>query len=182
MSKEQSLRIIGRLWVAGEGQIGWSELDLQDDPTAVKQAGDVWCEAASGEMLLADRGIKTTQHLIVQLTGITDKGINEEMLIRALTTLDPTGKYDWRGGFVFIPNVEARHVFRSLNTTGTWGAVIRTQSGYLHMVVINGLDSKERVIIRDPASGRRYHTPLDEFLQYWTEVAVYAFPLRAEKE
>lgn len=133
-------------------------------------------------MLLADRGIKTTQHSIVKLTGITDKGINEEMLIRALSTLDTTGQYDWRGGFVFIPGAEAKHVFRSLNTTGTWGAIIRTRSGYLHMVVVNGLDNKERVIIRDPAEGKRYHIPLDEFLLYWTEVAVYAFPLRAEKE
>ena len=180
MTKEQPLRIIGLLWVAGEGEIGWSKLDLQDDPTAVRQAGDVWCEAASGEMLLADRGIKATQHSIVKLTGITDKGINEGMLIRVLTTLDTTGKYDWRGGLVFIPGVEAKHVFRSLNTTGTWGAIIRTQSGYLHMVVVNGLDSRGRVIIRDPAEGKRYHTPLDEFLQYWTEMAVYAFPLRAK--
>lgn len=77
--------------------------------------------------------------------------------------------------------VEAKQVFLSLSNTGTWGAIIRTQSGFLHMVVVNGLDKLGRVIIRDPAEGKRYHTPLDDFLQYWTEVVVYALPLDEKK-
>ena len=114
MTNKQPVQLMGSLWVAGEGEIGWNELDWQEDPAAIQQAGDVWCEAACGEMLLADRGIKATQHSIVKLTGMTDKGINEKILIRALTALDTTGKYEWRGGFVFIPGAEARQVFLSL--------------------------------------------------------------------
>lgn len=181
MIDKQSLQLMGSLWVAGEGEIGWNELDWQEDLTAIQQAGDVWCEAACGEMLLADRGIKASQHSIVKLTGMTNKGINERVLIRALTALDTTGKYEWRGGFAFIPGVEAKQVFLSLSNTGTWGAIIRTQSRFLHMVVVNGLDKQGRVIIRDPAEGKRYHTPLDDFLQYWTEVVVYALPLDEKK-
>ena len=42
-----------------------------------------------------------------------------------------------------------------------------------HMVVVDGLDSLERVIIRDPGRGTRYLMLWDEFTRVWEGQTVW---------
>lgn len=170
--------LAGQGWYAGEGPIGWAELDPQDDPRAVQQVEEVWCGAATGQMLLADRGIVVSQFDIVQRAGLTEAGIHDKGLAQALQMLDGTGRYEWQAGSPVLAGVhEEEALFHALSAYGSWGAIILTRGRFLHMVVVDGLDEQGRVIIRDPAQGKRYHIAFGEFFyEFWTLIAVWAVP------
>lgn len=162
---------------AGQGLIGWDEEEVVRDPAVIRQAGEVWCAAACGEMLLAARGVAGTQQEIVAHAGITHKGLSDAMLVWALTQLDATPHHLWQSGYITLPEAASREVVaRTLTSTGTWAAVIQTEAAFFHMVVVAGVDAGGHVIIHDPAEGQRYTVTMVDFLAHWTGIAVYAQP------
>lgn len=151
--------------------IQWKTLGEIIDPAVVKQADSLSCVPACGEMLLRDRQIKATQSIIATGTGIPgDAG----SLVAILNRLDSSGAGLWQGGAVSIPGATREEIITGLNTSGSWGAVVWEQSVNIgHMVLIDGLDATGRVEVRDPWDGSHYQVAMSEFLQFWTDIAVF---------
>lgn len=42
-----------------------------------------------------------------------------------------------------------------------------------HIVVVDGQNSAELVLIRDPWEGTSYKMEIDEFLRVWSQIAVF---------
>jgi ABC-type bacteriocin/lantibiotic exporter with double-glycine peptidase domain len=156
-------------WAGAGGN--WPAIDEIFDPKVVKQKSDLSCVAACGEMLLKDRGINISQAVIEELIGLASA---PEFLAGALNELNPDTSGQWKGAFLNLPGATQFQVFETLNTTGSWAAVLWEKGvGIGHMIIVDGLDEDEYVMIRDPWQGTRYRMIIDDFLQYWSQSGVY---------
>lgn len=49
----------------------------------------------------------------------------------------------------------------------------RLRRGVCQMIIVDGFDDEERILIRDPWASTKYKMDIEEFLNYWTLFAVY---------
>ena len=152
--------------IAGAGG-HWPIIDEVVDSTIVRQKKVSACGPACGEMLLRDRNVVISQSQIGE--DLTDaKGLSD-----ALNQLDDSGCL-WKGGALSLPGGDIQALFTTLNNTGSWAAMMwETGNKVGHWVVVDGLNLKGRVLIRDPMHGTKYKMSYEDFLDYWTEYAVY---------
>jgi Papain-like cysteine protease AvrRpt2 len=157
----------------------WQVLDECDDPSVVKQFNADACAAACGEMLVRDR-ISTSmgQRDIVRVAG----GVPMEMPTLAIA-LNRLVQWPgiWIGAMVGIDGATDEALLQALCETGSWAAGFWEDGAPLgHVVVVDGLDEKGWLFIRDPWGqeqtsryGSRYRMGLDAFLEVWSRQAVY---------
>lgn len=156
-------------WAGAGGN--WPAIDEVVDATVVRQQSEFSCAAACGEMLLRERGINVTQTAIEERSGVpTAPG----MLASTLTEFDSDTSGQWRGGFLDLPGATEWEIVEMLNGTGLWAAVFWEMGARIgHMVIVEGLDKRGSVLIRDPWEGTRYRMRKEDFLQYWNLTGVY---------
>jgi filamentous hemagglutinin len=149
----------------------WPTIDEVVDPKVVKQQDDLSCGAACGQMLLQDRGINVDQSTVARETGGVP--VSPASLKSGLTALDPEGTHTWVGGT--IPGETGAQTIQSLSRKGSWAAILwdgpNARMG--HMVVVDGMDNADRVLIRDPWNGTSYKMRLRDFLDVWTDIAIF---------
>ncbi len=152
----------------------WPIIDEIADPTVVRQQNNLSCAPACGEMLLQDCGINDiTQMDIANETGVPTDALG---LARALNILDPDDSRQWIGGSLTIPGATESQLFDTLNETGTWGALLKEWRPGIklsHVVIVDGIDDRGKVLIRDPWEGTRYKMTREDFLNYWTTNAIF---------
>jgi len=153
----------GRLFRTDMGKArrpyNWEALNERFSTEVLRQSTKDSCISAVGDMLTD--GKVTEQELIHKL--------GERPGIKDLPDLLGTG---WTS--------EARN-FKSLAEIGQhrpWGAEMMENSGTeleksFHAVVVDGINSKGLVVIRDPWEGTIYEMTQDKFLKDWTRGAVY---------
>ena len=158
---------------AGAGG-NWPLFDEMLDPYVVQQQSPLSCGAACGEMLLRDRGVEVTQKIIEKITGAP---ISVKVLAPVLETLDSSDSRGWAGGTIVIPGASDEDLVRTLNSTGSWAAVMWELGASVgHLVVVDGLDKMGRVMIRDPWHGTSYKMEMADFVASWSLLAVYSLP------
>ncbi|ACK74146.1 conserved hypothetical protein (plasmid) [Gloeothece citriformis PCC 7424] len=156
-------------WAGAGGN--WPAIDEVFDPRVVQQQDKLACGAACGEMLLRDCGINITQGAIIDQTGVP---ITAALLAEVMNSFEPGNKRSWAGGLLEIPGATRADVMEVLNTTGSWIAMLwETGAKIGHMVIVDGVDLLEYVLIRDPWQGTRYKLRKEDFLQYWSDYGVY---------
>ena len=157
------------VWAGSGGN--WPVRDETFDPGVVLQQDQLSCGAACGEMLLRDCGINVTQAAIVATIGVP---ITSRRLAEVLNIFNPSTSPRWAGGPLAIKGATQEEVFDTLNTTGSWAAMLwETGSKIGHMIVVDGIDREGYVLIRDPWEGTRYTMKKSDFLQYWNDYGVY---------
>jgi len=83
------------------------------------------------------------------------------------------GYQGWLGAFIDV-FTNPRQTFTALLAYGPFATTLHTFGMHMsHMVVVDGLDSMERVIIRDPSRGTRYLILWDEFTRVWEGQTVW---------
>lgn len=145
----------------------WRVIDEKVDMRVVKQQDNLSCGAACGEILLREKGIND----IDQARIVKDSGApaSPAYLASVLNQLSPSDVGEWRGGGLEIEGVGFSQLLDCLICTGVWVAELRELGARLaHLVVVDGLDEQERVLIRDPWRGKSYRMEREEFLNYWT--------------
>lgn len=151
----------------------WRVFDEIADPNVVKQQDKLSCGIACGEMLLKERQIYGVhQSIIAAETGVP---VSVEALAVALNTLDYSDSSLWLGGTVSIPGATNSEIVDVLISTGYWAAVLWEPLADLgHMVIVDGIDDTEKILIRDPWNATRYKMDREEFLNYWNVQAIYS--------
>lgn len=155
----------------------WQIIDEIIDPNVIRQENDVSCGPACAEMLLKDRGIDISQTLIASQTGVPT---DTKTLTVMLNIVDPDPNRQWVGGSLTIPNATSSELLDTLNTTGSWAALLRQFRPVVklsHLVIVDGVDDRDRILIRDPWEGTRYKMERESFLEHWTNEAIFAFKL-----
>jgi filamentous hemagglutinin len=156
-------------WAGADGN--WPAVDEVFDPSIVQQQDKLACGAACGEMLLRNYGLIVSQELIIDQTEVP---ITAALLAEVMNSFEPSNKLSWVGGPLGIPGVTRADVFEVLNTTGSWIAILwETGAKIGHMVIVDGVDLLEYVLIRDPWQGTRYKLRKEDFLHYWSDYGVY---------
>jgi hypothetical protein len=83
------------------------------------------------------------------------------------------GYQGWLGAFVDV-FTNPRQTFTTLLAYGPFATTFHTFGMHMsHRVVVDGLGSLERVIIRDPGRGTRYLMLWDEFARVWEGQTVW---------
>lgn len=144
----------------------WQVIDEKIDLRVIKQQDNLSCGVACGEMLLKTKGIDNIdQALIVMESG---KPVSPAYLASVLNRLSPSNEGEWRGGGLAIEGLDFSELFYCLISTGVWIAELRELGARLgHLVIVDGIDSQDRVFIRDPWHGTSYQMEKTEFLDYW---------------
>ncbi|MBA3923842.1 MAG: C39 family peptidase [Nostocaceae cyanobacterium] len=154
-------------WAGAGGR--WEVINETFTSEVVQQQDNLSCGAACGEMLLRDLGISITQADIAAEIGVP---VTSRGLAAAMNTLAPS--FSWAGGPLSIPNATISQLLYTLNSTGSWAAMLWESGSTIgHMVVVDGINETGYILIRDPWSGTKYQMRLDEFCQYWNEYAIY---------
>ncbi len=150
----------------------WQVIDEVDDPTVIKQQDCLSCGPACGEMLLREQGISHINQ--ENIASIGETPVNVSGLAETLNQLDPSDSRQWVGGYLEIPGANSGDVLELLIGEGSWIAELREPEARLgHLVVIDGLDSLWKILIKDPWDGVRYTMDKEEFLQFWTMQGIY---------
>jgi hypothetical protein len=96
---------------------------------------------------------------------------NAARLAEAMNRL--AGYQGWLGAFIDV-FTNSRQTFTALLAYGPIATTLHTFGMHMsQMVVVDGLDSMERVIIRDPSRGTRYLMLWDEFTRVWAGQTVW---------
>ena len=157
--------------LAGAGG-NWPVIDEISDPSVIQQQGDLSCGIACGQMLLKDRKINIESADIEALTGTP---VSSQGLASALNLLESDQSRQWEGGPLKLPGPARTTRSETLNTTGSWSAMLwETSAGIGHLIIVDGLDDLGYVLIRDPWEGTKYKMTQDHFCQYWTTEAIFA--------
>ena len=143
----------------------WKRLDEKFDKTVIKQTNDFSCVAAVGEMLAKHYGLPITQKEILSEIGELS---NAFALARYLNKVDKTeGK--WIGGN-FPPVI--KFIEGITTSTKVWVVVLRERSALGHAVLINGLDEKGLVKIKDPFDQTSYKITFEDLFEVLSEFVV----------
>jgi filamentous hemagglutinin len=127
-------------------------------------------------MLFADRGVKITQQTIEEASFAPIDAID---LAAVLNKLEPSQTRLWLGGAFVVPGSD-KDLIRELNRSGSWAAVLWERRASIgHLVVVNGLNEKGRVIVRDPWDGTMYTMEIQDFLSVWLRTGIYSKRKRA---
>ncbi|MDH5640208.1 MAG: hypothetical protein OEY28_02855 [Nitrospira sp.] len=163
---------------AGAG-IKWKVLHEIVDGTVLAQIDDAACGPACLEMVLGDRGINISHADIVdrarRLAPMSNNFVALDVVVTLLNDFDPGA---WVGGELGLPGANQEALVRILNGTGTWIAFVNK-----HFVVVDGIDSKGRILVRDPwyepgiqrgiRAGSRYTVSWKTFSESWRSVGIF---------
>jgi len=101
--------------------------------------------------------------------------VSSQGLASALNLLESDESRQWEGGPLKLPGATEKQLLETLNTTGSWSAMLwETSAGIGHLIIVDGLDDLGYVLIRDPWEGTKYKMTQDNFCQYWTTEAIFA--------
>jgi ABC-type bacteriocin/lantibiotic exporter with double-glycine peptidase domain len=148
----------------------WERLDEAHDLAVVRQLLPVSCGPACGAMCLRHHHIMVTQSAVALAQGsvLTHDAVR---LAEAMNRL--AGYQGWLGAFVDV-FTNPRQTFTALIAHGPFATTLHAFGMRMsHMVVVDGFDSMERVIIRDPGRGTRYLMLWDEFTRVWEGQTVW---------
>jgi hypothetical protein len=148
----------------------WERLDEAHDLSVVWQLHPVSCGPACGAMLLKNHDVMVMQSAVALAQGsvLTHDAAR---LAEAMNRL--AGYQGWLGAFVDV-FTNPRQTCTALLAHGSFATTLHTFGMHMsHMVVADGLDSLERVIIRDPGRGTRYLMLWDEFTRVWEGQTVW---------
>ncbi len=150
----------------------WQFIDEIFDSSIVQQQDNLSCGPACGEMLLKDRGVNNVdRYIIAAETGVP---VDVAYLALVLNTFDSSNIGVWRGGGFVFDLADISSVLDRLIARGSWAAEMKEFGNPIaHLVVVDGFDDAERVLIRDPWKGTRYKMEREEFLNYWTTRGIY---------
>jgi hypothetical protein len=128
----------------------WERLDEARDLSIIRQLHPVSCGPACGAMLLKNHDIMVMQSAVALAQGsvLTHDAAR---LAEAMNRL--AGYQGWLGAFIDV-FTNPRQTFTALLAYGSFATTLHTVGMYMsHMVVVDGLDSMERVIFATPAVG-----------------------------
>ncbi|WP_350023461.1 hemagglutinin repeat-containing protein [Pseudomonas protegens] len=155
--------------VLGGAGGNWKVINEVVDPSVVKQVNSLSCGQACVEMMLGDRKINASQNVISKLAG--DGATYETQLASVLNKLDSSGSRKWVGSGVDADDIGT---FHGLSSTGAWAAQLWERGSKIgHWVVVDGLDSGGRVMIRDPWKGTSYKMDMKEFQGTWNGYSIW---------
>jgi len=159
----------------------WEVLEETSHPSVIKQYTSNACGPACGEMLFRSRRVTSVsqQHIvkIQQSERSTDKSLADAMnTIWQEMKLEDSG--EWRSAWVNTLSSPDR-LFRQLSRAGPFLTSVKSFGSDSHMVVIDGFDSCNLVIVRDPYEGTRYLMQWEEFQRVWQGMSVWWSPRRA---
>ncbi|MCK9815296.1 hemagglutinin repeat-containing protein, partial [Pseudomonas sp. MAFF 302046] len=147
----------------------WKVIDEVVDSSVVKQVNSLSCGQACVEMMLGDRKINASQSVISKLAG--DGATYETQLASVLNKLDSSGSRKWIGSGVDADDIGT---FYGLSSTGAWAAQLWERGSKIgHWIVVDGLDSSGRVMIRDPWQGTSYKMDMKEFKSAWNGYSIW---------
>lgn len=140
----------------------WKRIDEKFNAEIVKQSSAASCVSAVGEMLAQRFGIKTTQEKIFKRLGDWS---NSRELARFLNSLDKSKK--WLGGH---PDYVLEYTEFLLKKRAPFGAIFRENNPKGHAVLIEGLDGKGLVIVKDPFDQTEYKMEVADVFEVLSEV------------
>ncbi len=147
----------------------WKTIGEKKDSSVVKQLTTTACVSAVGEMILKERGFSVTQKQIIATIGEASTAVD---LARFLNKIDkPIDNEKWHGIIV-----EAED-FHTILKNGFFGAVFDEGNPLGHLVLVDGLDKKGRVKIKDPWDGTSYKMEEAEFLRVWSGELIFRWKL-----
>lgn len=145
----------------------WPVIEEKRDLRVIKQQDNLSCGVACGEMLLMAKGINNINQAII--TNESGVPVSPAYLASVLNRLSPSDLGEWRGGGLDIEGNSLVDLLECLISTGVWVAELRELGARLgHLVVVDGVDNKGNILIRDPWQGTSYKMEQDEFINYWT--------------
>ena len=149
----------------------WPVINEIIDPKVVRQQSNLSCGPACAEMLLREWGITNiTQVTIENLTG---SPTSASEVADALNQLSPASLHRWQGGYLDTSSSLAAFNLL-LKTSKPWMAQMKEIGNRIaYMVVVDGVDETGLVLVRDPWEGSSYKMELDQFLQVWSQIAVF---------
>jgi ABC-type bacteriocin/lantibiotic exporter with double-glycine peptidase domain len=140
----------------------WKRTDEKFDAEIVKQLSAASCVSAVGEMLARSFGIEIAQEKIFKKLG---NWSNSRELARFLNSVDETGK--WLGGH---PDNVLKYLTFLLKKRAPFGAIFREKNPRGHAVLIEGLDEKGLVIVKDPFDQTAYKMSVADVFEVLSEV------------
>jgi filamentous hemagglutinin len=155
----------------------WQTIDEQPDAAAVRQQDHLACVPACGEMLLRSRGVVSVNQAVIAEQAREGLGkflaTSAETVVRVMNNFPAVEAGMWIGACVEIESAGQSQLLNALVTTGVWAAEFRQPLSLGHMVVVDGIDELDRILIRDPWEGTRYKMEKSEFLSLWSSVVIY---------
>ena len=147
------------------GSVGnWRKFEEKSDLTIVKQSNDASCVSAVGEMLAEHYGLKINQNEILESIGIWS---NSKFLAEFLNSKETRNDVEWKGGGWRDETLLG--ALKWLLGNYKIGAMLRQNSPIGHAVLIDGLDEKEMVIIKDPDDQTSYKMKIEDFAEVFSE-------------
>ncbi|NER08433.1 MAG: hypothetical protein F6K17_40795 [Okeania sp. SIO3C4] len=149
----------------------WPVINEIIDPKVIRQQSNLSCGPACAEMLLRECGITNiTQVTIENLTGVPTSASE---IADALNQLSPASLHRWQGGYLDTSTSLAAFNLL-LRTAKPWMAQMKEIGNRIaHMVVVDAFDETGLVLVRDPWEGTSYKMEIDQFLQVWSQIAVF---------
>ena len=149
----------------------WRVIDEIVDANVVQQQDNLFCGPTCGEMLLRSRGVnEIDRYAIASESGVP---VSPQVLASVLNAVNSTSSDRWVGAPLSIPGASNIQLIEVLNTTGSWAAMLwESEKSIGHMIIVDGFDDEEKILIRDPWAGTKYKMDIEEFLNYWTLFAV----------
>ena len=148
----------------------WEMIDARRDPSVIQQLHPVSCGPACGAMLLRSQGIVVAQSAVALAQGSVLTH-DTARLAEAMNML--AGAQGWLGAFIDV-FTHPRQTFTALMAHGPFATTLYAFGMPVsHMVVVDGLNSTGRMVIRDPAHGTRYLMLWEEFTRVWEGQTVW---------
>lgn len=160
---------------SSSGQGGWWDvLEETESPDVVRQCNDNSCGPACAEMLFKSRGfVSVTQEMIISAQG--DEWSDDQSLSSAMNSVHQDLGLGSRGQWSAWVNPvnNSQSTFDHLSGRGSYITSLKSFGSESHMVVIDGVDARGRVIVRDPYEGTKYLMEWDEFVRVWEGMSVW---------
>lgn len=133
----------------------WKIFEEILDPRAIRQRDRVSCGLACGEMLLKELGI---EHIDQQaLATRIDVPVDVSELVKVMNAFTARSDGEWRLTTILHPDPTYEATVNWLTKKGVWAAEFREiGAGIGHLVIVDGLDKRQRLRIRDPWEGTGY--------------------------
>ena len=145
----------------------WRVIDEVFDPKVIKQQDSLSCGPACGEMLFREQGINDFDQAMIAAQSGTPVSVAD--LASVLNSLTPARNGEWQGRGFVLEGASFTDAVEWLTARGVWAAELREAGSRIgHLVIVNGFDDKDRILIRDPWNGTSYKMDKAEFVDYWT--------------
>ena len=140
----------------------WKRFNEKFNPDIIKQINEAACVSAVGTMLAQRFGLNLTQEKLLKKLG---NWSNSRDLTTALNRLDSSIK--WLGGH---PQNVLKYTQFLLENRVPMCAIFRQGNPLGHAVLIEGLNEKGMVMIKDPFDQTEYEMEVEDVHQVLSEV------------